>query len=312
MKHWKTIIGIFIGLTIFGLFLPLIITHISIGLDLGRADANEIGDTIGGILGPYFSFIGSVLLAYTIYLQIEQREDDETKYAVERLRIESDTKEIKQRDFEKVIFENCLESLKKAEAKIHQLNALKTGKSFPISSIINKYFKRDTQSESFTVRFLIDEINSALVLFNENNISSKSYHLIFLLKLEMILELTRPSMLGIWNDTEKRHKIFEIHFFEYPNLIQFKQVKTFFENIKAIKEGFAQKFDKDFQTKEILQLKNTCAWLKSIEADFLEYFDLLYGDDGTAHPVDKIEEKINVIRTRYGLLRKSYDDAIGF
>lgn len=61
-------------------FIPaFIITQISIGLDLGRADANEIGDTIGGILGPYFSFIGSVLLAYTIYLQIEYREADKKK-----------------------------------------------------------------------------------------------------------------------------------------------------------------------------------------------------------------------------------------
>jgi hypothetical protein len=60
MKHWKTVLGILIFISITGLSLPFVVTQLTFGFDLALTNANEIGDAIGGILGPYFSFIGSV------------------------------------------------------------------------------------------------------------------------------------------------------------------------------------------------------------------------------------------------------------
>jgi hypothetical protein len=293
MKHWRIVIAIFVGLTLLGVFLPFIVTHYSLWLDLGRSDANEIGDTIGGILGPYFSFIGSCLVAYTIYLQIEQRKEDKLK------------------DFEKVIFENCLDTLKNVERKIYNLNALSPDKSPASIFYINSYFKKEWNNETHEVHLLVNDINNALIFFNQNNIASKAYQLILISKIDLILELVNGSRLGTWNDTNRRINHFSTHFFKYPNPTLFTQVKVFYENIKTIKETFANKFNKDFQKKEVSQLKDTCEWINSIEPDFLEYWDLIFGEQEIAMPVGELEDKINIIRAKYNLPAKTYSELLG-
>jgi hypothetical protein len=118
--------------------------------DLGRSDANEIGDAIGGILGPFFSFIGSCLRAYTIYLQIKTREEDKIK------------------DFEKVIFENCLKSLKNAEATIHALNALNPGEKYAINGIFIDYFRKKHTFETIKVHLFMKLMLLRSYLFIQN------------------------------------------------------------------------------------------------------------------------------------------------
>lgn len=87
-------------------FITLIVTQCESRFSLGLTKANEIGDAIGGTLGPYLSFIGSCLVAYTIYLQISQRKEDKLRYEADIKRLEDETKSKDQKDFEKVIFEN--------------------------------------------------------------------------------------------------------------------------------------------------------------------------------------------------------------
>lgn len=270
MKHWKIILGIFIGLTIFGLFLPFLITQKSwfSDLNLGRADANEIGDTIGGILGPYFSFIGSCLVAYTIYLQIDQRNED------------------KQKDFEKVIFENSLKSLESAEKKIHDLNALKPNEKFASIEYFNQYFKSNFNSETINVHLFMNEVNTALQLFNENEISNKAYQKIIIKNIDAILGLIRSNVLGKWNKVEEgynsknqskipiseRRASDTKDIFEHTRPQQFTEVMSFYSNIKNLKTTFSEKFEPNFQQNELKQLNETCRWLHSLKEDIKDFW----------------------------------------
>jgi hypothetical protein len=287
---------------IFSIFsIPLILTQCEFGADLGLENANEIGDAIGGTLGPYLSFIGSCLLAYTIYLQIEQRKDDEERYTKEKLRLENEAKNVNQKEFEKVIFENCLESLKSGEAKIHEINGVFIENRLAIYPYISNYFKKKDDAKTLKIGIFLNDINNAICLFNENKIESKAYQLIILSEIEIVMRLTRYSLIGIWNNKKKRTSGFTSFFFNHPHIERFNLIKNFYSNIRDFKVQFRNEFDASFQKVEILQLEETCTWFESIEPDFLEYWDLIFGEQEIAMPVGELEDKINIIRAKYNL-----------
>ncbi len=294
--------------------IPLLLTQcdFKIGLDLGLEKANEIGDAIGGTLGPYLSFIGSSLLAYTIYLQIETRKEDEGRYAKEKLRLENEAKNVNQKEFEKVIFENCLESLKNGEAKIHEINGVFIENRLAIYVYISNYFKKEDEAKTLMIGIFLNDINNAIYLFNENKIESKAYHLIILSEIEIIMRLTRYSLIGIWNNKEKRTSGFTSFFFNHPHIERFNLIKNFYSNIRDFKVRFRNEFDDSFQRVEILQLEETCTWFESIEPDFLEYYDLIFGKKEMGRIVDEIEFKANTIRAKYNLPAKTYSELLGF
>lgn len=296
MKHWRIILWIFIGLTFIGIFLPLIVTQLSFGFDVGRSDANEIGDTIGGILGPYFSFIGSCLLAYTIYLQIEQRRED------------------KRKDFEKVIFENCLEHLNKIDSRINELSHIAEDNRLLVSKLIGEFFKNENLEQSMEISSLINSMCTAIRIFNENRIQYKAFNSLFISRVDNILLNTKSSNIGRWNDNierEKHNNYFGNFFFEYPYKEKYILIWSLFQEILKLKTFYKNTIDSDFQPNQIAQLAETCNWVESIEADFLEYWDLIFGEQEIAIPVGELEDKINIIRAKYNLPAKTYGELLG-
>ncbi|MBK9509973.1 MAG: hypothetical protein IPP61_10025 [Cytophagaceae bacterium] len=298
MKHWKTIIGIFIGLTIFGLFLPFIITQISIGLDLGRADANEIGDTIGGILGPYFSFIGSVLLAYTIYLQIEYRVAD------------------KKKGFDNLIFDGCMDSLSRVEEKIHELNFIHPEEK---SSILTgglhhkEILERKKKESSIKCDEIYNGLTSHMILFNENNISEKGYHRILINKIDNLISIFGKHELDIWNNPKRADQKSPM-FFRLASLTKFDYVKNIIHEIIILKSTYQTIHDSNFQKEEVQQLNETLTWLSSFEDDLRNYFKLKgelpfvldFGDgpilnDDNRETYNSIKAEMKVIEDKYVL-----------
>ena len=271
MKKAWLVFGILIILTLLGLCIPYWVTQNPSKYNFGVSGANEIGDAIGGILSPYFSFIGSVLLAYTIYLQIKTREED------------------KRNELEKAIFEESLNSLKKAENKFYEWSLVVEENRFLISTNIGKFFRNEELDKTREIGLLLNSINEAISTFNENKIRSEAYQKLFLTKIDSILRLTQFTLIGIWLDEAKRKKgHFSAYFFNYPYLEKYNQVK-------------------DFQPNEIAQLVDTCRWLDSIEADFLAYYDLIFGKKAMAEPSPEEEEKANKIRAKYNLPAKTFD-----
>jgi hypothetical protein len=255
MKHWRIVLGTFIVLTLFGPFVPVIVTQWSFGLDFGRYDANEIGDTIGGILGPYFSFIGSCLVAYTIYLQLETRDED------------------KKKEFDKIIFENCLESIKNAELKIYELNATNPQKKWASNDYFDEYFNAVWNSDTLKVHLFMEGMNSAISLFNSSSITDEAYHVIIVNKVDRILDLVRANKLGKWNSSDIKDEE-RLHFFKRPISWQsYNEVKTFYSNIKDLKTNFNERFDENFQEQEITQLGKTTTWLQSFGTDLKSYIE---------------------------------------
>lgn len=291
MKKAWLVFGILIILTLLGLCIPYWVTQNPSKYNFGVSGANEIGDAIGGILSPYFSFIGSVLLAYTIYLQIKTREED------------------KRNELEKAIFEESLNSLKKAENKFYEWSLVVEENRFLISTNIGKFFRNEELDKTREIGLLLNSINEAISTFNENKIRSEAYQKLFLTKIDSILRLTQFTLIGIWLDEAKRKKgHFSAYFFNYPYLEKYNQVKDFFYNILTFKEYYSLKFEKiDFQPNEIAQLVDTCSWLDSIEADFLAYYDLIFGKKAMAEPSPEEEEKANKIRAKYNLPAKTFD-----
>jgi len=73
-------------IAVFGmLFLPHIVTQTSwfnyFGINYG--DPNEIGDMIGGILGPFLSFISAILIYLTLREQISMNDEFKTRFEME-------------------------------------------------------------------------------------------------------------------------------------------------------------------------------------------------------------------------------------
>jgi hypothetical protein len=292
-KGWLVFI-VLIFLTLIGLCIPYWVTQNPSNYNFGVTDANEIGDTIGGILGPYFSFIGSCLVAITIYLQLRTREDDRRK------------------DFEKVIFDNCLETLKSGEAKIHEINGVFIENRLAIYVYIGNYFRKEDQAKALKIGFFLNDINNSIYLFNENKIKSKAYQLIILYEIEIIMRLTRYSLIGIWNNKKKRTSGFTSFFFNHPHIERFNLIKSFYSNIRDFKVRFRNEFEASFQKVEILQLEETCTWLESIEPDFLEYCEILFGEKEMAELETEVEGKANKIRAKYNLPAKTYGELLRF
>ena len=90
-------------------------------------------------------------------------------------------------------------------------------------------------------------------------------------------------------------------------LQRFNEAKVFYENVRDLKESFAKKFNKKFQTDEITQLNKTIDWFSSFEADLIEFIDLqtkrneLDFDATNEMDDDELKEKINKIGVKYGL-----------
>lgn len=78
---------IFFFLTVFLFFLPNLVTKLSI-VSLGVDDPNEIGDTLGGILGPYVALIAAALTFLAFYAQfaanVEQRKQFDKSMAFQK------------------------------------------------------------------------------------------------------------------------------------------------------------------------------------------------------------------------------------
>lgn len=298
MKHWKTILCIFIGLTLLGLFLPLIVTQVSLGLDLGRADSNEIGDTIGGILGPYFSFIGSCLLAYTIYLQIEQRIED------------------KRKDFEKVIFEDSMVSLNKLEVKIHELDLIvPEEKSSILTGGLQHRENLDLKKINFSNKYIeiYKGLTNTISFFNENNIIEKGYQRIMINKIENLISIYGKYELNDINNSSRIVNCSSI-FFKFKSIEKYDYVKDIINQIKILKSNYQTIHDPDFQKNEIIQLNETLVWLGSFEVDLKNYFKLKselpfafdFGDgsilnDDNRETYNSIKTEIKVIEDKYNL-----------
>ncbi len=295
-------IFLFIFIILIGILILYSVTQQSWGFDLGSSNANELGDAIGGILGPYFSFIGSCLVAYTIYLQLESRKKD------------------KKKEYEKVIFDNCLETLKKAEEKIYELNASDPNQKFASIYFIDEYFNCNWTSDSIKVHLFITEINSATNLFNSTSIKNKGYFTIIINEIDTILRLISSSILGKWN-LEKRLDHSSPKFF-HNTLESYNLVKIFYSNIKDLKTNFANHFDENFQIKELKQLKETCSWLEGFKDDLHEFIGCINGEtdlmimdfgNGPNVPADKKEEydrlknRIAEIKEKYGLTKDQND-----
>ncbi|CAN1570349.1 hypothetical protein MCERE19_03165 [Spirosomataceae bacterium] len=265
---------------IFSIFsIPLILTQCEFGINLGLEKANEIGDAIGGTLGPYLSFIGSCLLAYTIYLQIEQRKDDETKYALEKLRLETESKTSNKRQFEKMIFETCIETLNKVEKKIHELNIITADM---IKSNISIKVFTDTKSEAEKLnrqvmeKQVFNDFIDSMTLFNENKITEKAYQRIFINKIDNITYLIGDDKLLCWNSKNRNDNSSPL-FFRHESIEKFDNVKNIFLETFKIKSNYQNNYDLDFQKDEIVQLNETVTWLSGFEADLRRYLFLKNG-----------------------------------
>lgn len=255
LKNYKYTSFLLLIISIFGL--PFLLTQCEFGYSLGLEDSNEIGDALGGTLGPYLSFIGSCLLAYTIYLQIEQRKDD------------------KQKEYEKVIFEETTQILKNAENKIFELNLTRPQDPFASQMYFNGYFSfvvmGSQTNELLKVKLFINETSNAISLFNESSIKDNGYQTIIIRKIDQVFFLMGDSGLMCYND-KNRFDLNSPIFFKFESIVKYEEVKKFFSEVKKIKENFQKEFDQEFQKDEINQLTETLIWLESFEEDLRNYF----------------------------------------
>lgn len=66
---WGVGVGFFVGAMV-AIFMPLLVTYLPFG-SFGTSKPNEIGDTIGGIMGPSVGLIGAILTFLAFYAQIK-------------------------------------------------------------------------------------------------------------------------------------------------------------------------------------------------------------------------------------------------
>lgn len=284
-------------------FITLIVTQCESRFSLGLTKANEIGDAIGGTLGPYLSFIGSCLVAYTIYLQISQRKEDKLRYEADIKRLEDETKSKDQKDFEKVIFENCLQMLKNVEGIIYELNLSNQNEKWASNGIFDEYFKT-TKIYTLTtlkVHQFMYEFNDALNLYNDNKVSLKSFHTIIICSVKKIVDLTRGNILGKFNkksEFDNEQNFIKNHFFQYSRLEQYYEVKNFYENLKIL---YNYPMNDPNLVNEIINLKTTCDILNEIEEDLNTIHSLKNPKNWDDDEPDLYEDW-NSIRRRQGLL----------
>ncbi len=142
---------LYIGLGAFGLlsfliiFLPVIITKNSV-ISLGVEKPNEIGDTIGGIMGPSVALLGALLTFLAFWAQYAANEEQRNQFIKALLKQEDDKKE---QQFENHFFEML---------RLHKENVNEL-------STVN-FFKRNG-----SFGYLSDKpINGRQVFFEMNNI----------------------------------------------------------------------------------------------------------------------------------------------
>ncbi|RAW01559.1 putative phage abortive infection protein [Pseudochryseolinea flava] len=97
-EFWWYFAG-FCGLVFLISWIPLILTQYSWGFSIGRIDANEIGDAIGGTLGPMVALLASALTFLAFWVQYKANQQQRYDIKVERfenkfyemLRLHNDT-----------------------------------------------------------------------------------------------------------------------------------------------------------------------------------------------------------------------------
>lgn len=138
--------------------LPYLVTQCSFGYYLGVEDANEIGDTLGGILGPFIGLISAFLVYLALREQIKANINIQDQFKREEIN--------KSEDFYFSMFMDKIEIINKLisehEFIDYQINSYK-GKS-SISKLIKEISDIHTKKDFF-------EQNKKVILSNSQNYS---------------------------------------------------------------------------------------------------------------------------------------------
>ncbi len=212
-------IAIFILLlAVIGVFyLPHWVTQKSWKYDLGETESNEIGDTIGGILGPFIGFISACL----VYLALREQVKANRLIGVQFL-------DEKKEKFEKVIYEEVLSEINSIISNFEKFD----GNSIILESyeralsqeeILNKLYlaviheeikkiSNDSETSLFLQNF--NKLVDVLELFNTNVKEEQAYLKIIELRIEKIYILLKKTPL-----VELRKNSGDIFEKNYSNLL---------------------------------------------------------------------------------------------
>lgn len=290
MKNWNWILGTFVVLTIIGLFLPFLITQKPWFWDLGSSDANEIGDAIGGILGPYFSFIGSCLLAYTIYFQIKTRNED------------------KQKDYEKVIFKEVIDNLNWVVSTTRSKSEIDG-----LKKEANEYFSIKKLENSIFSFHLINIIN-CLRLSIKSLDDEIAYLELVQGKIYDFEQIQAFDGLGSFRVGDGIFKNFK-SLYAGKKRLEFQNLKNYFclyaRLLKKIKEKSKdiQRYDIDFE----LNFLNDCNKIfEQFQPFFNQFTAILPGEKEFVTPIssDKFDKFVGCYLEYKQKLNQNFDNAI--
>ncbi len=182
--------------------LPFVVTQCTFGYELGVDDANEIGDTLGGILGPFIGLISSILVYLALREQIKANNLIQEQFKKEKVERE-----------ERLIFEEVISDLK---LSINELEILqqKSNTNFNVNQevtlqniIQNLFYERNifkvsetTISDLYNTLFRIVD-NVEIFLENVNN--ERTLQKIVFIKIKKISEFLKKTDLKILDNYHK-------------------------------------------------------------------------------------------------------------
>jgi phosphohistidine phosphatase SixA len=180
-----------------GMFvLPYLVTQKSWKYNLGVDDSNEIGDTLGGILGPFIGLIS----AFLVYLALREQINANKIIGDQFL-------DQKKEKFENVIYEEVLSEISSIISNLEKLD----GNSFILEShepalskeeIVGKLYQNvvyeekikisnDSETNLFSKNLI--KLVEVLELFNSNVQNEKAY--LKIIKLRIIQLKNKPSLI---------------------------------------------------------------------------------------------------------------------